>query len=233
MAKIAHESKSVTVFSIPITDVKVRQITSAIEAEIVSAGIRVIKVEGVFDANDRGDKNHHILEKTQTDFFKTVSFKDDWEPSHELHRPLIFSLRIDEDEDGTGIVSQWNSVYIEFHWVTENEWETDSGGFLDYWPSWLDVNEETPDEIVEEADRKVSNWKIRSSSWFDDDYLYPLLLASRNRPPSDFTEQYPCAVFLIDAHEILEEFSSLQAKISHYFHFTLHTAWARRFKITE
>jgi hypothetical protein len=205
MAKIVHESTSVTVFSVPITDAKVRQITSAIEAEIISAGIRFIKVEGTFDENDYDDKDHHILEKTSTDWTKIIagSIGDE-----NLRKPLVFSLT-QEDETEKQIVNQWNGVKIEFHWVAENDWKTGNGTFLDRFE--VRRENETLDYL------KIRGaWNEDEDEDDDDFYLYPLILATDSRPPYPHT-RIPCAVFLIDAHEILEEFYTLQANIAHFF----------------
>lgn len=203
MAKLAFENLNTVVFSLPLTDGKMRKIVESIEAEIRRTGINYLKLEGEWDVNEIDDKNRYVLEKTYYDFEKTEVYDDSWNNQMRLGQPFIFcSIFEEDDDDGPLINKRWKNQNLTLYSLTdEGKWKKGSGCF------------DTSVQIRLE-DQKLKSIELQKTQLCDDEggsyyyHLYPLVLLSVTQPLTSS----PQAIFIVDVHRNFEYFNQLQPK---------------------
>lgn len=202
MAKLAFENLNTVVFSIPLSNGKMRKIVESIEAEIRRTGINYLKLEGEWDVNESDDKNRHVLEKTYNDFEKTKVYDGSYDHHMLLGLPFIFCSIFEEDDDGPLINKRWKNQNLTlYNLMDEGKWKKDSGCF------------DTSVQIRTD-DRKLKSIELQQTQLYDDEgnetcyVLYPLMLFSDTELPGEDDQ----AVFIVDPHLNFEYFNALQPK---------------------
>ena len=199
MAKLAFENLNTVVFSIPLTDGKMRKIVEYIEAEIRKTGINFLKIEGVWDENNESDKSRYVLEKLSKDLVKIESFAESEGERVNLMLPIIFCFLFhDEDSERKTTPDRWRNQDLRIFCLNEKaEWKKSTGNF----GNWVDYRLD---------DMSLERSCLEPTSVGYSDYsLHPLMLFSDTRLPNYGAQ----AVFIVDPHLNLEHFSELQPNL--------------------